>query len=116
MELNVSVGRVSPVREQLEISILLGHGFFSYVSHPSDPTVPPSEGTRMKQTHVSPPILLSPRPQRFASRIDATLRRYSLGCPKDQTMDPAKWTPSLNQRDELDRAMKTAGVLRSGPP
>ena len=27
-------------------------------------------------------------------------------------MDPAKWTPSLNQRDELDRAMKTAGVLR----
>ena len=27
-------------------------------------------------------------------------------------MDPAKWTPSLNQRDELDRAMKTANVLR----
>ena len=51
-------------------------------------------------------------PQRFAL-TPSTRLRVTIGLPRPQeTMDPAKWTPSLNQRDELDRAMKTASVLR----
>ena len=46
------------------------------------------------------------------NRFTQGLTQGRIGLPRPQTMDPAKWTPSLNQRDELDRAMKTAGVLR----
>ena len=55
------------------------------------------------QSLLSCSALLSPHQRDFARLC---------GLPKDETMDPAKWTPSLNQRDELDRAMKTANVLR----
>ena len=63
----------------------------------------------------------STRPRSLSARLRASLcatdsrkdsRKAASGCPGHNKMDPAKWTPSLNQRDELDRAMKTAGVLR----